>query len=717
MKVAVVYNRDSKNVINLFGVPNREKIGLQSIKRILDSLKAGKHQAISIEADKDLIERLEEFMPRVLKGELPGMVFNVSYGIQGQARYTHVPSILEMLGIPYVGSGPLAHSIALDKVVTKMVLVQHGLPTPEFAVLESKNFEVPDLGYPMIVKPKNEAVSFGLRVVRNEEELREGAGVIFDKFSQPVLAEQYIDGREINVGLLGNNPPEALPPVELRFGEDGEKIYSYEDKTGRSGRTIQLVCPAPIDKELTEEAKRLGLRAFSAVGCYDCARVDMRMDKKGNLYILEVNSLPSLGWHGSFVHAAEVSGLDFAALANRLVEVASSRYFGTPSPPQVSGKTKDPESALFSFITRNRDRMERRLEEWVRMPSRTSDPVGLDRASGEMKRTMRDMAMKPVPDLTDERSVFTWETKAGVDGGILLVCNLDVPLRENAMAETFRREPEWLYGEGIGTSRAPIVSAEFALRALRHHRFLRSRRIGIAFHLDEGRDCRYSGDILRRAMSRAKSVLVLRPASSDGEFCRERRGLRRYMLVVEGEPARPGKARSRREVLSWFTDKVGKISGLSSRKDRVSASVSSVRTEAFPMLLPHRIRARLLVTYYKKAMADSIERQIRDIFGRGHVKWELQLMSDRPPMIERAANKRLQKALESVADKWEIPLAGSTAVWPSSAGLCPASVGIVCGLGPQARDLYTPREAVSRISFVQRTLLLSAFLYENGRKR
>ena len=75
-------------------------------------------------------------MPRVVKGERPGMVFNVSYGIQGQARYTHVPSILEMMGIPYVASGPLAHSLALDKVVTKVILVQQGLPTPEFAVLE-----------------------------------------------------------------------------------------------------------------------------------------------------------------------------------------------------------------------------------------------------------------------------------------------------------------------------------------------------------------------------------------------------------------------------------------------------------------------------------------------------------------------------------------------------------------------------------------------------
>ncbi|MHC4846737.1 MAG: D-alanine--D-alanine ligase family protein, partial [Planctomycetota bacterium] len=129
MKIAVVYNRDSQDVINIFGRPNQEKIGLKVIRAIVDALKSRGHQAISFEGDKSLVQHLEDFMPRVVKGERPGMVFNISYGIQGQARYTHVPSILEMVGIPYVASGPLAHSIALDKVVTKMILVQNGLPT------------------------------------------------------------------------------------------------------------------------------------------------------------------------------------------------------------------------------------------------------------------------------------------------------------------------------------------------------------------------------------------------------------------------------------------------------------------------------------------------------------------------------------------------------------------------------------------------------------
>jgi D-alanine-D-alanine ligase len=232
-------------VINLIGALNPEKYRVEAISRITKALKASGHQVKTFEGDKHLIERLEEFMPAVVKGERPGMALNLAYGIQGSARYTHVPGILEMVGIPYVGSGPLSHSLSLDKVVAKVLFKQNGLPTPDFAVLETPEFEAPDLKYPLIVKPKSGADSFGLMVVNDEKELREAAGPLFEEYSEPVLAECYVEGREINIGLIGN-PPEAFPPVELDFG-DGPHIYSNDDKGGRSGRTVEYVCPAKLD--------------------------------------------------------------------------------------------------------------------------------------------------------------------------------------------------------------------------------------------------------------------------------------------------------------------------------------------------------------------------------------------------------------------------------------------------------------------------------------
>jgi D-alanine-D-alanine ligase len=240
MKVCLVYNRDSKRVINLFGQPNRERIGLQQIKRITDALKQGGHRAIALEGDKDLIDRLEEFMPRVVAGEQPGIVLNLSYGVQGQARYTHVPSILEMVGVPYVGSGPVAHSIALDKVITKMVLVQHGLPTPEFAILQEPEFEAPKLDYPLIVKPKHEAVSFGVRVANDEAELREAAGAIFAMFGQAVLAERAIEEplRWIagNAGIDGS--------IVVQKVKEGRGVFGFN---ARSEEYEDLVAAGVID--------------------------------------------------------------------------------------------------------------------------------------------------------------------------------------------------------------------------------------------------------------------------------------------------------------------------------------------------------------------------------------------------------------------------------------------------------------------------------------
>lgn len=714
MKVAVVYNRESRNVINLFGQSNQERIGLATIRRIAGALRKGGHQAKAFEADKDLIPKLEEFMPRVVKGERPGMVFNISYGIQGQARYTHVPSILEMVGIPYVGSSPLAHSIALDKVVAKMILVQNNLPTPDFAVLETPDFEAPKLRYPLIVKPKREAVSFGIRMVNDESELREAAGLIFEKFGQAVLVERFMDGREVNVGLLGNGPPEALPPVELSFGEDGPKLYSYEDKIGTSGRTIELVCPAPLGDELLAQARDYALRAFSAIGCYDCARVDMRLDADGYLYILEINSLPSLGARGSYVVAAERAGLDFDGLVNRLVEVASTRYFGTPAPPQVTTTSSDPKTQVFNYVSTRRDQIERRLREWTTRGGRTSDPIGLQEAVKEMDCELSALALKPVADLTDERSVYTWETAAGLDDGTLLVAHLDAPIDANAPVQAFRREPEWLYGEAIGTSRAALVMMEFALRALRHVRLLRKRPIGVLYYLDEGRDCRYSEDLIRAAVARVKQVLVLRPGGLGGSVVHQRRGQRKYHLLVDGHPVRPGTATKQPEALTWLSRKLVELSSLTSRPKRLSVSAIDLTTEAFPMLLPHRLTATFLLTYADRASADTAQKTIRETLNGRGPRCRLEQISDRPPMPQRRANARLGKALAKVAQEWEIPLKTDSSVWPSVAGLVPAKVGVVCGVGPVARDLYTPDEAVQRISLIQRTLLLAQFLLQQA---
>jgi D-alanine-D-alanine ligase len=709
MKVAIVYNRNSQNVINVFGMPNREKIGMKTIGRLADALRNGGHQVAAFEGDKDLIDKLEDFMPRVVQGERPGMVFNVSYGLQGQARYTHVPSILEMVGIPYVASGPMGHSLSLDKVVTKMILRQQGLPTPDFTVLHAADAQVPELPYPMIVKPRNEAVSFGLKVVHDESELREAAQVVFDRYRQPVLVEQFIEGREINVGLLGNNPPEAFPPVELGFG-DGPSVYSYEDKTGRSGRTIEHVCPAPIGEDLTARAQEIAVGAFQALGLNDCARVDMRLDGDGNLYILETNSLPSLAQSGSYLVGAAQVGLDFTSFVNRLVEVASARYFGTPAPPVLDARRVDTRSHAVGFVTQRREVMERRLRDWVELSSPTSDPVGIQQAVTRATALFDDLAMRAVGPLTDPPHAWTWETRAGLDDGILLLAHVDVPAVDSAPHQPYRREPEWLHGEGIGSSRAPLVMIEFALRALRSIRRLRRLPLGVLLYADEGRDARDSAAMIRAAAGRAKRVIVVRPGLPDEGVVLQRRGNRRFQLRVAGEAVSLGRAGRRKGVLRWVWDRLEAISQLGSSRGRVSVSVLSVETERHPTRLPHRVTATLLMTYPDPKTADQIEEKMRALLGKRGPRWELVCEADRPPMRERPINARLYQALATVAGEHGLKIKKDSSAWASVAGLVPAKTAAVCGFGPTAKERGKPHEAVSRMAFVQRTLILADFL-------
>lgn len=714
MKIAVVYNRDSQAVINLFGVPNRERYGLKTIRKVREALRAGGHQVKVFEGDKHLVENLEEFMPAVIAGERPGLVFNLSYGIQGRARYTHVPAMLEMLGIPYVGSSPETHAIALDKVVTKMILIQRGLPTPRFAVLDEPHSELSeDLKYPLIVKPKDEAVSFGLRIVGNEQELREGVTAIYEKFKAPTLVEEYIDGREINVALLGNDPVEALPPVELTFTE-GPAIYTYEDKTHRSKREIVPVCPAALTREETERVQSLAIDTFKALGCFDSARVDFRRDKKGNFFILEVNSMASLGPGGSFVFAASKIGIDYNALANRFVEIAGKRYFGPGFTSHVSRKSGSKEQSIFTYLTHNRDRLEDKLRVWTEMQSMTGDSAGISEVSRTLNERLSGLGLVQLHEYTNMTSTWGWQTPAGLENGTLLVVALDVPRVTGGYPHRFRREPEWLYGEGIALTRAGIVSMLNAFEALRSVKKLQNTRLGVFAYADEGEQMRQSRHMLKEIAAKAKQVIVLRPGNRVGKAITQRRGIRKLNVIAEGKPLRIGHRGTEVEALSWFIKRAGEVQGLSRPGQKLTVSVHEMNTDRFGVLLPHRISATVSVTYLNAKLADKAEIAIRDLLlakAKG-VRVRVETVSDRPPLLRKKNNRPLISRIKGICREWNLPFEEDASLLPSAAGEVPPDIPVVCGLAPASRDMFTPFEAIHRGEFLQRTLLLALFLVE-----
>lgn len=713
MKIAIIYNRDSQAVVNLLGLPNREKYVLKTIRLIKRALEAGGHQVETFEGDKNIIYKLEEFMPAVISGERPGLVFNLSYGIQGRARYTHIPAILEMLGIPYVGSGPQTHAIALDKVLTKIILIQKGLPTPRFAVLDDPGASLTEkLKYPLILKPKDEAVSLGLRVVHNPAELTAGARMIHETFQSAVLVEEYIQGRELNVSLLGNDPVIPLPPVEIVFTA-GQQIYTYEDKINTSGRAVEKLCPAPLSPAEAGALQDLAVQAFKALGCFDSARIDFRLDGKGRPYILEVNSMPSLAPDGSFVQAAATAGLDYSALVNRLIEIADRRYFGPVALEQPASACN--RQAVFTFLTQTRDRMEDELREWTNLTSWTDDPVGLGSAVARFAQQIELLELHPVEKYTNGRFAWTWQTAGGLERGTLLVAPVDVPREKGGgFPIPFRREPEHLYGEGIASSRAGIVCALQALAALQSVRLLEQKRIGVFLYCDEGRGMRYSSPLLHQAALAASTVIVLQPGSRGGKVFDQRRGARKLSLLVEGDPQRIGHHGPHRDVLSWFLAKASRVDGLSRPDQKLTVAVQEINSERFSILLPHRVRATVCITYIDAKLADEAEESIRALFRSEDtgLRAGVEKLEERPSLVRSAASRPVLQKLDSISAEWKIPLGVDSSLLPSAAGFIPPGIPVICGFSPASLNLYTPYEGIYRSELVQRALLLALYLIE-----
>jgi KamA family protein/D-alanine--D-alanine ligase len=333
MKVAVVRNRNHEGIINRFGRPCPEVYGKKSVQMVLDALIAGGHSAALFEGDKRLIANLEQFMPpESATGRPGGMVFNMSYGIQGDCRYAHIPGMLEMAGVPYTGSTPLGHALALDKVVTKILMQDAGVPTPRYLVMSRPDQLAGRLNFPLMVKPRHESTSYGLHFVQDQDELEQAVHDVVTKYQQDALVEEYIDGREVNIGILGNDPPEPFPIVEIDFGHRQPRAMTRADKYHKSADEPAKICPAPLSGELARRLCGLALATFRACRCRDYARIDIRLDPEGNPFVLEINSMASLGATGSFVLAAEKAGYSFASLVCRILDVAHQRYFGVPAP-------------------------------------------------------------------------------------------------------------------------------------------------------------------------------------------------------------------------------------------------------------------------------------------------------------------------------------------------------------------------------------------------
>ena len=290
----------------------------ETINAIRDAIESYGHMVVPLEATAEL--------PRQLMDARLDLVFNIAEGVSGRNREAAVPALCELMGIPYTGSDAATLSIALDKALSKRVLRQHGIPTPEFQVMETGRERLsPKMKFPLIVKPNQEGSSKGVSahasVVDDEESLRQVVRELLDKYRQPALIEYYIAGREFTVGLLGDKRPRVLPPMEIIFldKDNPRPVYDYQIKQEWE-KHVYYQCPAQLTPAELKSMERIARETFVALDCRDVARVDLRMDDTGEIYVLEVNPLPGLTpGYSDLCLIAKAANIDYRSLIGEIL--------------------------------------------------------------------------------------------------------------------------------------------------------------------------------------------------------------------------------------------------------------------------------------------------------------------------------------------------------------------------------------------------------------
>ncbi|MFX0211317.1 MAG: ATP-grasp domain-containing protein, partial [Candidatus Hodarchaeota archaeon] len=289
MKIALVLNTRVDN--SEFQVEYDPPHTIELVKHGIQS--AG-HDYVFIEADENFVTHL--------KDQKPDLVFNRAEGIGGESRESHVPAMLEMLRIPYVGSNVLTTALCLNKGWTKKILKFHDILTPNFAIVNNVNeLTGSTFRYPVILKPNEEGSSVGINednIVNNIKGLKNRLSQMLKEYEQGILIEEFIQGREFSAGVLGTKEGtlEVLSIIEIDFSQFPKEVGTV---FGQRAKTLydnldHYICPAKIPGTLKKKLETISLHVCNVLGIKDFARIDFRMNDAGEIFFLEINPLPGI---------------------------------------------------------------------------------------------------------------------------------------------------------------------------------------------------------------------------------------------------------------------------------------------------------------------------------------------------------------------------------------------------------------------------------------
>lgn len=312
---------------------------LEEYDAVVKALRKERFRVRAVNVAED-VRKLE----RTLTRNPPDVVVNLIEHFHDEpALEPAVAGLLELHRVAYTGAPPFALELCRRKGLAKQVLLANGVPTPRFRSLETPRIAPRHgLHYPLIVKPAREDASSGVdreSVVHDYAQLTARLERVFAEYDPPVLVEEFIEGRELHVAILGNDPPEVLPITEWDFSglpEDYPNIISYDAKWNpldEAFHRVHSICPAPLSARARKKVEAVSLAAYGITGCRDYARLDLRLGKHNRVYVLEVNPNPDLTEGVSFMESAEAEGYSFGETLRAIVEFALERR--VPEPPPI----------------------------------------------------------------------------------------------------------------------------------------------------------------------------------------------------------------------------------------------------------------------------------------------------------------------------------------------------------------------------------------------
>lgn len=298
--------KDKKIAVLMGGNSSEREISLKSGKAVLKALKSKGFNAVAIDCGDgpDIIDKIKDS-----KADCAYIILHGGYGENGS-----IQGLLDVMNIPFTGPGVRPCAVAMDKVMTKQVLMSCKISTAQFVVIDKDTIgDASKVSLPVIVKPPTQGSTIGITVVTEQSQMENAINEAF-KFDEKVLIESFIEGREVTCAVLDG---ETLPLVEIK---PKEGIYDFDSKYSKE--KTEFLVPAPLDDDLKNKIETLALASFEALGCKAIARIDFMVDGNNNPYVLEVNTVPGMTEMSLVPMAAKEAGISYEDLTDKIVEMA-----------------------------------------------------------------------------------------------------------------------------------------------------------------------------------------------------------------------------------------------------------------------------------------------------------------------------------------------------------------------------------------------------------